>query len=174
MKNDIIHIEALSSYFKEHRDMVSLLNLLIHILEQIRDWLESGQRQRASQPFDLEDYKHLALTDEQIRVAIERLREEGWLKKKSYWFGVYKVLVWAHIVNKGYGTYSGCEDYLKRLFPSDPTLDKLQGDLKKKCLGNKKLFSKDLPEWCKLPNKCGHVLKVAQRFLELLKEGQAS
>ena len=50
--------------------MVSRLNLLIHILEQIRDWLEDGKRQCASQPFSLEDYKHLNLTDEQIRKAI--------------------------------------------------------------------------------------------------------
>ena len=77
MKNDIINTEALSSYIKGHLDVVSLLNLLIHILEQIRDWLEDGKRQCASQPFTLEDYKHLNLTDEQIRKAIVRLREDG-------------------------------------------------------------------------------------------------
>ena len=47
--------------------MVSLLNLLIHILEQIRDWLEDGKRQRASQPFDPEGYVYLDRTDEHIR-----------------------------------------------------------------------------------------------------------
>ena len=70
--------------------MVSLLNLLIQLLEQIRDLLEGGQQQQASQPFDLEDYKHLNLTDEQIRKAIVRLREDGKLKKKRYWLAVQK------------------------------------------------------------------------------------
>lgn len=150
--------------------MVSLLNLLIHILEQIRDWLEDGKRQCASQPFDLEDYKHLAFTDERIRRAIVRLRANGKLEKKADWFGVYKVLVWAKIVAKGYGTYSGCESYLKRLFPTDPTLDNLQEDLRHKCGGNRELFSKSLSDWCKQPKQCGHVLEVAKRFLELLRE----
>lgn len=170
MKNDIINTEALSSYFKEHRDMVSLLNLLIQLLEQIRDLLEGGQQQQASQPFTLEDYKHLNLTDEQIRKAIVRLREDGKLKAKTDWFGVYKVLVWTHIVTEKHGTYSGCERYLKRLFPSDPTLDNLHNDLSHKCRANEELFSKDLSEWCKRPNQCGHVLEVAKRFLALLKE----
>ena len=149
--------------------MVSLLNLLIHILEQIRDWLEDGKQ--ASQPFTLEDCEQLDLTDEHVRAAIVRLREEGKLEKKADWFGVYKVLVWAHIVTEEHGTYSGCERYLKRLFPTDPTLEKLQEDLKKKCLRNRELFSKPLSDWCKQPNQCGHVLEVAKRFLALLKEG---
>ena len=76
MKRNIINTEALSSYIKGHLDVVSLLNLLIHILEQIRNGLEDGKQQRTPQSFDLEDYKHLALTDEQIRKAIEQLREE--------------------------------------------------------------------------------------------------
>ena len=67
MKNDIINTEALSSYIKGHLDVVSLLNLLIRILEQIRDGLEDGKRQRASQPFDPEGYVYLDRTDEHIR-----------------------------------------------------------------------------------------------------------
>ena len=171
MKNEILNTEALSSYFKKHRDIVSLLNLLIHILEQIRDWLESGQRQRASQPFDPEGYVYLDRTDEHIRKAIKQLREEGKLEKKADWFGVYKVLVWAHIVTEEHGTYSGCERYLKRLFPTDPTLGNLQNDLSHKGRENEELFSQALSEWCKRPKQCGHVLEVAKRFLALLKEG---
>ena len=151
--------------------MVSLLNLLIHILEQIRDWLESGQRQRASQPFDPEGYVYLDRTDEHIRKAIKQLREEGKLEKKADWFGVYKVLVWAHIVTEEHGTYSGCERYLKRLFPTDPTLGNLQNDLSHMGRENDELFSQALSEWCKRPKQCGHVLEVAKRFLALLKEG---
>lgn len=170
MKRNIINIDVLSTYLSEHRGTIALLNLLIQLLEQIRDLLEGGQQQQASQPFDLEDYKHLNLTDEQIRKAIVRLREDGKLKAKTDWFGVYKVLVWTHIVTEKHGTYSGCERYLKRLFPSDPTLYNLHNDLSHKCRAHEELFSKDLSEWCKRPNQCGHVLEVAKRFLALLKE----
>lgn len=172
MKNDIIHIEALSSYFKEHRDMVSLLNLLIHILEQIRDWLESGQRQRTSQPFDLEDYKHLALTDEQIRVAIERLREEHLLNQKVNWLGVLKVLLWARVLVNDYGRYARLEDYLKRLFPEDLHVHGIANLISKKC--RKKTFlAEDLPHWIsdKRQNRYGVHLTIAQRFLSLLQAG---
>lgn len=169
MKRNLINIDVLSIYFEKHRDTIALLNLIILILEQIRDLLEGCKQ--ASQPFTLEAYEQLDLTDEHVRAAIVRLREEGMLNFKADWFGVYKVLVWAHIVTEEHGTYSGCERYLKRLFPTDPTLEKLQGDLKKKCLGNRELFSKPLSDWCKQPNQCGHVLEVAKRFLALLKEG---
>ena len=171
MKNDIINTEALSSYIKGHLDVVSLLNLLIHILEQIRDWLEDGKQQCASQPFTLEDYKHLNLTDEQIRKAIVRLREDGKLEAKADWFGVHKVLIEIGIIKNDHKPYKRTKDYLKRLFPSDPTLDNLQNDLSHKCRANEELFSKDLSEWCKRPNQCGHVLEVAKQFLALLKEG---
>ena len=170
MKRNIINIDVLSTYLSEHRGTIALLNLIIQLLEQIRDLLEGGQQQQASQPFTLEDYKHLNLTDEQIRKAIVRLREDGKLKAKTDWFGVYKVLVWTHIVTEKHGTYSGCERYLKRLFPSDPTLYNLHNDLSHKCRAHEELFSKDLSEWCKRPNQCGHVLEVAKRFLALLKE----
>ena len=171
MKYNIINTEVLASYFKEHRGTIALLNLIIQLLEQIRDLLEGGKRQQSSQPFCLEDYECLNLTDEQIRKAIVQLREEGTLEAKADWFGVYKVLVWAHIVTERHGSYSGCERYLKRLFPTDPTLDNLQVDLRKKCERNRKLFSKPLSDWCKQSNQCGHVLEVSKRFLALLKEG---
>lgn len=171
MKSHIINKEALSNYFKEHRGKIALINLIILILEQIRDWLEGNQQQQSPKPFSLEDYESLNLTDEHVRKAIVRLREEGTLEAKADWFGVYKVLVWAHIVTERHGTYSGCERYLKRLFPTDPTLDNLQVDLRKKCERNRKLFSKPLSDWCKQSNQCGHVLEVAKRFLALLKEG---
>ena len=83
MKNDIINTDVLSTYLSEYRGTIALLNLIIHILEQIRDWLEDGKRQCASQPFTLEDYKHFNLTDEQIRKAIVRLRKDGKKKKKE-------------------------------------------------------------------------------------------
>lgn len=171
MKNDIINTEALSSYFKEHRDMVSLLNLLIHILEQIRDWLEDGKQQCASQPFTLEDYKHLNLTDEQIRKTIVQLRKDGKLKKKENWVSVHKVLCWVGVITDEHGTYSGCESYLKELFPADPQLSNLQDNLRQKYNGEPYL-KKDLAKWLtdSRPLRYGKLLPLAQRFLELLRE----
>ena len=164
-------INILANYFKGKPKAIDVINILILILEQVRDILESGQRQSASQPFNLEDYKQLNPTDEQIRVAIERLRAEGWLEKKVNWFAVHKVLIEIGIIKNDYKPYQRTVDYLKQLFPFDPTLDNLQGNMRKKCEGkNKELFSKELSEWCKLPNKYGRILKVTKRFFVLLKE----
>lgn len=171
MKRNIINTDVLSTYLSEHRSTIALLNLIIQLLEQIRDLLEGGQQQQSPQPFSLEDYKHLNLTDEQIRKAIVQLREDGLLEAKADWFGVHKVLIEIGIIKNDHKPYKRTKDYLKRLFPSDPTLDNLQNDLSHKCRANEELFSKDLSEWCKRPNQCGHVLEVAKQFLALLKEG---
>ena len=149
--------------------MVSLLNLLIQLLEQIRDLLEGGQQ--APQPFSLEDYKHLNLTDEQIRKAIVRLREDGKLKKKENWVSVHKVLCWVGVITDEHGTYSGCESYLKELFPADPQLSNLQDNLRQKYNGEPYL-KKDLAKWLtdSRPLRYGELLPLAQRFLEFLRE----
>lgn len=172
MKYKIINIEALSSYFKEHRDVVSLLNLLIHILEQIRDWLEDGKRQSASQPFDPEGYVYLDRTDEHIRKAIEQLREEHFLNQKVNWLGVLKVLLWARVLVDDYGCYTKAETYLKRLFPNDLRLDGLANSLSKKC-SRDYFFQKNLECWIKdkRQDRYGVHLLIAQRFLTLLQEG---
>ena len=152
--------------------MVSLLNLLIHILEQIRDWLEDGKRQCAAQPFDLEDYKHLAFTDERIRRAIVRLRAEHLLIQKVDWLGVFKVLLWTRVLVDDYGCYTKAETYLKRLFPNDLRLDGLANSLSKKC-SRDYFFQKNLECWIKdkRQDRYGVHLLIAQRFLTLLQEG---
>ena len=152
--------------------MVSLLNLLIHILEQIRDWLEDGKRQRTSQPFDLEDYKHLAFTDERIRRAIVRLRAEHLLIQKVDWLGVFKVLLWTRVLVDDYGCYTKAETYLKRLFPNDLRLDGLANSLSKKC-SRDSFLQKNLECWIKdkRQDRYGVHLLIAQRFLTLLQEG---
>ena len=172
MKNDIINTEALSSYIKGHLDVVSLLNLLIHILEQIRDWLEDGKRQRASQPFDPEGYVYLDRTDEHIRKAIEQLREEHLLNQKVNWLGVLKVLLWARVLVDDYGRYTKAETYLKRLFPNDLRLDGLANSLSKKC-SRDSFLQKNLEYWIKdkRQDRYGVHLLIAQRFLTLLQEG---
>ena len=172
MKNDIINTEALSSYIKGHLDVVSLLNLLIHILEQIRDWLEDGKRQRASQPFDPEGYVYLDRTDEHIRKAIEQLREEHLLNQKVNWLGVLKVLLWARVLVDDYGRYTKAETYLKRLFPNDLRLDGLANSLSKKC-SRDSFLQKNLECWIKdkRQDRYGVHLLIAQRFLTLLQEG---
>ena len=172
MKKNIINTDVLSTYFSEHRDMVSLLNLIIHILEQIRDWLENGKRQCASQPFDLEDYKHLAFTDERIRRAIVRLRAEHLLIQKVDWLGVFKVLLWTRVLVDDYGCYTKAETYLKRLFPNDLRLDGLANSLSKKC-SRDYFFQKNLECWIKdkRQDRYGVHLLIAQRFLTLLQEG---
>ncbi|MCF2603759.1 hypothetical protein JQM84_08690 [Parabacteroides distasonis] len=172
MKNDIINTEALSSYIKGHLDVVSLLNLLIHILEQIRDGLEDGKQQRTSQSFDLEGYKHLSFTDEQIRKAIERLREEHLLTQKVNWLGVFKVLLWTRVLVDDYGCYTKAETYLKRLFPNDLRLDGLANSLSKKC-SRDSFLQKNLECWIKdkRQDRYGVHLLIAQRFLTLLQEG---
>lgn len=172
MKNEILNIEALSSYFKKHRDIVSLLNLLIHILEQIRDWLESGQRQRASQPFDPEGYVYLDRTDEHIRKAIEQLREEHLLNQKVNWLGVLKVLLWARALVDDYGRYTQLEAYLKRLFPEDLHLHGIANLISKKCC-KKTFLAEDLPHWMsdKRQDRYGVHLTIAKRFLSLLQAG---
>ena len=172
MKNDIINTAALSSYIKGHLDVVSLLNLLIHILEQIRDWLEDGKQQRTSQSFDLEGYKHLSLTDEQIRKAIERLREEHLLTQKVNWLGVLKVLLWARVLVDDYGRYTQLEAYLKRLFPEDLHLHGIANLISKKCC-KKTFLAEDLPHWMsdKRQDRYGVHLTIAKRFLSLLQAG---
>ena len=172
MKNDIINTEALSSYIKGHLDVVSLLNLLIRILEQIRDGLEDGKQQRTPQSFDLEDYKHLALTDEQIRRAIERLREEHLLTQKVNWLGVLKVLLWARVLVDDYGRYTQLEAYLKRLFPEDLHLHGIANLISKKCC-KKTFLAEDLPHWMsdKRQDRYGVHLTIAKRFLSLLQAG---
>lgn len=172
MKNDIINTEALSSYIKGHLDVVSLLNLLIHILEQIRDWLEDGKRQRASQPFDPEGYVYLDRTDEHIRKAIEQLREEHLLNQKVNWLGVFKVLLWTRVLVDDYGCYTKAETYLKRLFPNDLRLDGLANSLSKKC-SRDSFLQKNLECWIKdkRQDRYGVHLLIAQRFLTLLQEG---
>lgn len=169
MKNDIINTDVLSTYLSEHRGTIALLNLLIQLLEQIRDLLEGGQQ--APQPFSLEDYKHLNLTDEQIRKAIVRLREDGKLNKKENWVSVHKVLCWVGVITDEHGTYSGCESYLKELFPADPRLSNLQDNLRQKYNGEPYL-KKDLAKWLtdSRPLRYGELLPLAQRFLELLRE----
>lgn len=172
MKNEILNIEALSSYFKKHRDIVSLLNLLIHILEQIRDWLESGQRQRASQSFDPEGYVYLDRTDEHIRKAIEQLREEHLLNQKVNWLGVLKVLLWTRALVDDYGRYTQLEAYLKRLFPEDLHLHGIANLISKKCC-KKTFLAEDLPHWMsdKRQDRYGVHLTIAKRFLSLLQAG---
>ena len=152
--------------------MVSLLNLLIHILEQIRDWLEDGKRQRASQPFDPEGYVYLDRTDEHIRKAIEQLREEHLLNQKVNWLGVLKVLLWARVLVDDYGCYTKAETYLKRLCRSDLRLDGLANSLSKKC-SRDYFFQKNLECWIKdkRQDRYGVHLLIAQRFLTLLQEG---
>ena len=171
MKRNIINIDVLSTYLSEHRGTIALLNLIIQLLEQIRDLLEGGQQQQASQPFTLEDYKHLNLTDEQIRKAIVRLRKDGKLKKKENWVSVHKVLCWVGVITDEHGTYSGCESYLKELFPADPRLSNLQDNLRQKYNGEPYL-KKDLAKWLtdSRPLRYGELLPLAQRFLELLRE----
>ena len=171
MKKNIINTDVLSTYLSEHRGTIALLNLIIQLLEQIRDLLEGGQQQQASQPFSLEDYKHLNLTDEQIRKAIVRLREDGKLKKKESWVSVHKVLCWVGVITDEHGTYSGCESYLKELFPADPRLSNLQDNLRQKYNGEPYL-KKDLAKWLtdSRPLRYGELLPLAQRFLELLRE----
>ena len=171
MKNDIINTDVLSTYLSEHRGTIALLNLIIQLLEQIRDLLVGGQQQQASQPFTLEDYKHLNLTDEQIRQAIVRLREDGKLKKKENWVSVHKVLCWVGVITDERGTYSGCESYLKELFPADPRLSNLQDNLRQKYNGEPYL-KKDLAKWLtdSRPLRYGELLPLAQRFLELLRK----
>ena len=175
MKNDIINTEALSSYIKGHLDVVSLLNLLIHILEQIRDWLEDGKRQCASQPFTLEDYKHLNLTDEQIRKAIVQLRTEGKLNKKRYWLAVQKVLIAIGIIKGDSKPYERTQEYLCMLFADDPDFDfkGMPNSLSKKCGKGGERFAEDLSAWLtsKCPKQYGPYLEVAKQFLALLKEG---
>ena len=171
MKRNIINIDVLSTYLSEHRGTIALLNLIIQLLEQIRDLLEGGQQQQASQPFTLEDYKHLNLTDEQIRKAIVRLRKDGKLNKKENWVSVHKVLCWVGVITDEHGTYSGCESYLKELFPADPRLSNLQDNLRQKYNGEPYL-KKDLAKWLtdSRPLRYGELLPLAQRFLELLRE----
>ena len=171
MKRNIINIDVLSTYLSEHRGTIALLNLIIQLLEQIRDLLEGGQQQQASQPFSLEDYKHLNLTDEQIRKAIVRLREDGKLKKKENSVSVHKVLCWVGVITDEHGTYSGCESYLKELFPADPRLSNLQDNLRQKYNGEPYL-KKDLAKWLtdSRPLRYGELLPLAQRFLEFLRE----
>ena len=171
MKRNIINSDVLSTYLSEHRGTIALLNLIIQLLEQIRDLLEGGQQQCASQPFTLEDYKHLNLTDEQIRKAIVRLREDGKLKKKESWVSVHKVLCWVGVITDEHGTYSGCESYLKDLFPADPQLSNLQDNLRQKYNGEPYL-KKDLAKWLTDSRllRYGELLPLAQRFLELLRE----
>lgn len=169
MKRNIINTDVLSTYLSEHRGTIALLNLIIQLLEQIRDLLEGGQQ--APQPFSLEDYKHLNLTDEQIRKAIVRLREDGKLNKKENWVSVHKVLCWVGVITDEHGTYSGCESYLKELFPADPRLSNLQDNLRQKYNGEPYL-KKDLAKWLtdSRPLRYGELLPLAQRFLELLRE----
>lgn len=169
MKRNIINSDVLSTYLSEYRGTIALLNLIIQLLEQIRDLLEGGQQ--APQPFSLEDYKHLNLTDEQIRKAIVRLREDGKLKKKENWVSVHKVLCWVGVITDEHGTYSGCESYLKELFPADPRLSNLQDNLRQKYNGEPYL-KKDLAKWLtdSRPLRYGELLPLAQRFLELLRE----
>ena len=171
MKRNIINTDVLSTYLSEHRSTIALLNLIIQLLEQIRDLLEGGQQQQASQQFSLEDYKHLNLTDEQIRKAIVRLREDGKLNKKENWVSVHKVLCWVGVITDEHGTYSGCERYLKELFPADPRLSNLQDNLRQKYNGEPYL-KKDLAKWLtdSRPLRYGELLPLAQRFLELLRE----
>ena len=171
MKKNIINTDVLSTYLSEHRGTIALLNLIIQLLEQIRDLLEGGQQQQSPQPFSLEDYKHLNLTDEQIRKAIVRLREDGKLKKKENWVSVHKVLCWVGVITDEHGTYSGCESYLKELFPADPRLSNLQDNLRQKYNGEPYL-KKDLAKWLtdSRPLRYGELLPLAQRFLEFLRE----
>ena len=169
MKRNIINTDVLSTYLSEHRGTIALLNLIIELLEQIRDLLEGGQQ--VPQPFSLEDYKHLNLTDEQIRKAIVRLRKDGKLNKKENWVSVHKVLCWVGVITDEHGTYSGCESYLKELFPADPRLSNLQDNLRQKYNGEPYL-KKDLAKWLtdSRPLRYGELLPLAQRFLELLRE----
>ena len=171
MKRNIINSDVLSTYLSEHRGTIALLNLIIQLLEQIRDLLEGGQQQQAPQPFSLEDYKHLNLTDEQIRKAIVQLRKDGKLKKKENWVSVHKVFCWVGVITDEHGTYSGCESYLKELFPAAPQLSNLQDNLRQKYNGEPYL-KKDLAKWLtdSRPLRYGELLPLAQRFLELLRE----
>ena len=171
MKRNIINSDVLSTYLSEHRGTIALLTLIIQLLEQIRDLLEGGQQQQSPQPFSLEDYKHLNLTDEQIRKAIVRLREDGKLNKKENWVSVHKVLCWVGVITDEHGTYSGCESYLKELFPADPRLSNLQDNLRQKYNGEPYL-KKDLAKWLTDSRllRYGELLPLAQRFLELLRE----
>ena len=171
MKRNIINSDVLSTYLSEHRGTIALLNLIIQLLEQIRDLLEGGHQQQSPQPFSLEDYKHLNLTDEQIRKAIVRLRKDGKLNKKENWVSVHKVLCWVGVITDEHGTYSGCESYLKELFPADPRLSNLQDNLRQKYNGEPYL-KKDLAKWLtdSRPLRYGELLPLAQRFLELLRE----
>ena len=171
MKRNIINTDVLSTYLSEHRGTIALLNLIIQLLEQIRDLLEGVQQQQSPHPFSLEDYKHLNLTDEQIRKAIVQLRKDGKLKKKENWVSVHKVLCWVGVITDEHGTYSGCESYLKELFPADPRLSNLQDNLRQKYNGEPYL-KKDLAKWLtdSRPLRYGELLPLAQRFLELLRE----
>ena len=172
MKNDIINTEALSSYIKGHLDVVSLLNLLIRILEQIRNGLEDGKQQCTPQSFDLEGYVYLDRTDEHIRKAIEQLREEHLLNQKVNWLGVLKVLLWARVLVDDYGRYTQLEAYLKRLFPEDLHLHGIANLISKKCC-KKTFLAEDLPHWMsdKRQDRYGVHLTIAKRFLSLLQAG---
>lgn len=174
MKRNLINIDVLSTYFSEHRGMVALINLIILILEQIRDWLEDGKRQQCLKPFSLEDYKHLDLTDDQIRMAIVRLREEGRLKVKRHWLAVQKVLIAIGIVKGGSKPYERTQEYLCMLFVDDPDFDfkGMPNSLSKKCGKGGERFAEDLSAWLssKCPKQYGPYLEVAKRFLALLKE----
>lgn len=172
MKSHIINKEALSNYFKEHRGKIALINLIILILEQIRDWLEGNQQQQSPKPFSLEDYESLNLTDEQIRKAIVQLRAEHLLTRKVDWLGVLKVLLWTRLLVDDYGRYTKLEAYLKRLFPNDHRLDGVANSLSKKCRSNS-FFKNDLECWMmdKRQDRYGIHLRIAQRILSLLQAG---
>ena len=175
MKSHIINKEALSNYFKEHRGKIALINLIILILEQIRDWLEGNQQQQSPKPFSLEEYESLNLTDEHVRKAIERLREEGWLKKKRLWLAVQKVLIAIGIIKGDSKPYERTKEYLCMLFADDPDFDfkGMPNSLSKKCGKGGERFAEDLSVWLssKCPKQYGLYLEVAKRFLALLKEG---
>ena len=175
MKRNIINTDVLSTYLSEHRGTIALLNLIIQLLEQIRDWLENGKRQCASQPFTLEDYKHLNLTDEQIRKAIVQLRKDGKLNKKRYWLAVQKVLIAIGIIKGDSKPYERTQEYLCMLFADDPDFDfkGMPNSLSKKCGKGGERFAEDLSAWLtsKCPKQYGPYLEVAKQFLALLKEG---
>ena len=172
MKRNIINTDVLSTYLSEHRGTIALLNLIIQLLEQIRDLLEGGQQ--APQPFTLEDYKHLNLTDEQIRKAIVRLREDGLLEAKADWFGVHKVLIEIGIIKGDSKPYERTQEYLCMLFADDPDFDfkGMPNSLSKKCGKGGERFAEDLSAWLtsKCPKQYGPYLEVAKQFLALLKE----
>ena len=100
-----------------------------------------------------------------------RLREDGKLNKKENWVSVHKVLCWVGVITDEHGTYSGCESYLKDLFPADPQLSNLQDNLRQKYNGEPYL-KKDLAKWLTDSRllRYGELLPLAQRFLELLRE----